>query len=485
VTLLRRALVLLAVVPVVLSALAEAGSKMRLGGYRKDYRNGYAIRVPQKWSRVPPKTWESLEVGNWYGTSQTRLRPQLLVVRIDRSPREEIPEELRPSHPRGAPKTVEGWLDVWLDRHGGHARVDYDKPLKIGGEQGRVWFCVTTDPAGELCMLLASVKKDGVEFGIVLCAHRADFDREREALYSVIHSFRFLRVRSEKDVDYDEAFETERVEARKAAEKARWLAEVKSRIDNVKEWGHYSTANYLVLFDRKVKAVDVKRVAVHIESIRRDVYSKLFPPTRPITAISVVRVCKDEEQYIAYGGSAGSAGYWSPKENELVFFFEDKDAIRVLYHEAFHQYIHHAFGELAPHIWFNEGHGDYFAGFEYRGRFVPGRFTWRRKPIRDAIAAGSTVPLAKFLRYTRAQYYSSPSLCYAQGWALIFYLRHTRKAGYRKILPTYFEALKRELGALRKKDHGAMRKALDKALEEAFEGIDLDKLEADWKRFRY
>ena len=40
----------------------------------------------------------------------------------------------------------------------------------------------------------------------------------------------------------------------------------------------------------------------------------------------------------------------------------NRDSLLVLYHEAFHQYIYYAVGEVAPHDWFNEGHGDYFSG---------------------------------------------------------------------------------------------------------------------------
>ena len=35
----------------------------------------------------------------------------------------------------------------------------------------------------------------------------------------------------------------------------------------------------------------------------------------------------------------------------------------MLYHEAFHQFIHYSAGELPPHSWYNEGHGDYFGSF--------------------------------------------------------------------------------------------------------------------------
>ena len=43
------------------------------------------------------------------------------------------------------------------------------------------------------------------------------------------------------------------------------------------------------------------------------------------------------------------------------------DTLAVLYHEAFHQFIFYSVGEVAPHSWFNEGHGDYFSGADVVG----------------------------------------------------------------------------------------------------------------------
>jgi len=70
-----------------------------------------------------------------------------------------------------------------------------------------------------------------------------------------------------------------------------------------------------------------------------------------------------------------------------------KDSLRVLYHEAFHQYIHYAVGDVAPHSWFNEGHGDYFAGHNYRGRkFKSDVFRWRTGIIANALPVVNISP---------------------------------------------------------------------------------------------
>jgi hypothetical protein len=229
----------------------------------------------------------------------------------------------------------------------------------------------------------------------------------------------------------------------------RWLEEIKRKVGP--GWAYLQTRNYLLVYDKVVKPDRVRLIAVQIEAIRKDVYEVLFPPDRPVTAISVVRVCKDKEQYSAYGGPGGSAGYWNSADQELVFYEDTqakKDALRVLNHEAFHQFIFYSVGSISPHDWFNEGHGDYFAGHNYNqsGRFVPKPFTWRTSEIKGAIGSKKYIPLKTFVRYSHQQYYG-PLIGqnYAQGWSLIWFLRQQRNPEWQNILPTYFSVLKTEV----------------------------------------
>ncbi|MFQ5845295.1 MAG: hypothetical protein ACE5JG_09950, partial [Planctomycetota bacterium] len=128
------------------------------------------------------------------------------------------------------------------------------------------------------------------------------------------------------------------------------------------------------------------------------------------------------------------------------------------YHEAFHQYIHYAVGDVAPHSWFNEGHGDYFAGHNYRShKFRAAPFRWRTGIIANAIAQKTYVPLLDFLKYTQGEYYSNPGLCYAQGWSLVYFLREVERRRIKKykkywgVLDRYFEAIKRNVKTVKDK----------------------------------
>lgn len=503
--------VLFAVLLALLAASAVApvaSAKTKPGRWHKDYRYGYAIVIPDDWSRVPPGTEETVEVGKWYGRAMGYVQPEMEVVRIDTRQTETtesggdddipLPEDLRKRFGlQDEPTSVKEWLDDMLDRYRMYpeavAKIEEAKDVRLDGENGRLYFATVSVQGESLQLLCAAVRKGDIDYGIFFQSEKDEFERSHErGFLACIKSFKFLEPKSEKDVDYDAAFDAENL-PKDEQEQQRWLAKVKEQIDNVKEWDYVTTRNYLILYDKEVDLRDVKKVAVQIEAIRRDVYEKLFPPDDPIKAISVVRICKDHDQYSAYGGPGGSAGYWNSAAKELVFYFEDRDAIRVLYHEAFHQYIYYAFGSFAPHDWFNEGHGDYFAGFEFKGRFVPGRFEWRRGIIKNAIATDTYIPLKDILHYTHEQYYGPQiSLCYAEGWSLVYFLRSTRNKEYRKILPTYFDVLKRELGGTKMdgapegfRDPAKTKEALDKALDEAFAGIDMDQLERDWKEFKY
>src|SRR4029077_3255363 len=72
---------------------------------------------------------------------------------------------------------------------------------------------------------------------------------------------------------------------------------------------------------------------------------------------SVVRVCKNHDQYMSYGAPQQTSGYFSPIEEELLVYDDKEDEGRdatwgTLNHEGFHQYIFSFFGNLAPHSWF-------------------------------------------------------------------------------------------------------------------------------------
>lgn len=278
----------------------------------------------------------------------------------------------------------------------------------------------------------------------------------------------------------------------------------------VRGWEADDTENYIFVYSTK----DQKLLGImkrELEAIREE-YEKLFPPTAPVTAVSTVRICKSRDEYFAYGGPQGSGGYWNSAEEELVFFDYDSldeagkkkkgtaNSRIVLYHEAFHQYVYYSTGELPPHSWFNEGTGDFFSGANITGGKVKGIGVnpWRIALIQRGIADGSVVDWDEILRFEQPDFYRPDrrSMCYAQAWSLIYFLRESKTAQkhpqWSRINQTYFDALKEaftdELAKLapeptREAKQEAGKAARARAVEVAFDGIDLRELDGAWRGF--
>ena len=274
-------------------------------------------------------------------------------------------------------------------------------------------------------------------------------------------------------------------------------------------WKADDTENYLVIYSTKDQPL-IRVIKSELETMRK-LYEELFPPAEPVTAVSAVRVCKDRDEYLQYGGSAGSGGYWNSRAKELVFYdYVDQDGERgtgradsriVLYHEAFHQYIYYSTGELPPHSWFNEGYGDYFSGSIISAKKVRkvGVNPWRIHRIQRAIENYEYQPWKEIIEFEQREYYRPDirGTNYAQGWSMVFFLRESKKARkhpvWSKILPTYFETLKEvynqklmELGDEAEnpeKRFEAGKEAREYAVEIAFSDVDFNALEEEWRSF--
>jgi len=219
---------------------------------------------------------------------------------------------------------------------------------------------------------------------------------------------------------------------------------------------------------------------------------------------SVVRVCKNQEQYIQYGGSPTAPGYWYDAAEELVLF-DDRagggrgDTWVVLNHEAFHQYIFYFYGNIAPHSWYNEGTGDFYSGYEYdkkRKRFELTENPWRIRNIQEMLRQGVAsrdkkdfgyAPLQELVRWSQSQYYDKPDGAnpfgipghknYAEGWSLIYFLRTGAQNKAKGWDPAWGSILDRYLETL------ATTGDLDKSVDAAFAGVDWGKLEESWKNY--
>ncbi|PIE24068.1 MAG: hypothetical protein CSA62_04475 [Planctomycetota bacterium] len=295
----------------------------------------------------------------------------------------------------------------------------------------------------------------------------------------------------------------------------------KVRREMSKGWKALDTEHFILVYDTRDKGL-VHRIARDIEAMRK-VYKEIFPPEHPIDAVSIVRICKNKTEYHQYGGPSGSGGFWHPGNEELVFFdydqeqrektqkerkkqrrrLTDKDSLLVLYHEAFHQFIHYSIGEFSPHDWFNEGFGDYFSGAvisKYKKTVkVIGPSPWRINLAKNQCEfRHGFVPLSRLLKAERGEFYhpARRGLYYAAAWSFIYFLRNSDKVAkhpkWSKLLMTYFESIKKHYKAeiakagkdpSLKAKHRASALARVAAVKDATAGIDLKKLESAWREY--
>jgi len=276
----------------------------------------------------------------------------------------------------------------------------------------------------------------------------------------------------------------------------------------VKGWNADDTENFILVYSTRDKSL-LRVIKSELEAIRKE-YVKLFPPAHEVSAISTVRICKDRDEYLKYGGSEYSGGYWSAGAEELVFYdYENVDKKMgsgkadtriVLYHEAFHQYVFYAVGEVAPHSWFNEGTGDYFSGARIKGGKVKaiGVNPWRVALIQQVLERGREESWEDILNYEQAEFYEPlrQATCYAQAWSMIYFLRKSREvekhAVWSRILDEYFEELKSSTEWERSKlpeeptaeqVAEANKSARGAALKRAFHNVDLYEIEQAWRAF--
>jgi hypothetical protein len=503
---------------VVAASLTVAVAAAPLGDVpSKEYRHKtykFSLKVFANWDEVPvepseakytaAKFFEPGNKGDWY-------RPELEVLRLDK--RENggqgpttgndpvDPNDLRKKieqayEEANRPKSV---FDLCFGRNKS-LKLDpesFKKTKSADGLEGKMWVVSigpggappkdakgkekekekAVDRANSQFAGLVAYEKEGVEYGIFLTGPDRRHDDFELALKTMAKSFLYFDEKA-KDVQSIKVLDGVNISAKRRSEIEKglvqgWAVEVSPK------------KNYVIVYNtKKDKNRPLARtLASRIEKIREQVYEVQFPPAQPVTAVSIVRVCADRNEYFAYGGPGGSAGYWNDRSEELVFYDAsprqdaDDDTLAVLYHEAFHQYIYYSVGNVAPHSWFNEGHGDYYAGSRYTpgsGKFRIGPFGWRIATVQAAIQQGPRTfnvvedpktgkahneytgtkgytPLRDLVAFTQGQYYSYPGVSYAQGWSLIYFLREgvpkkkewNEKWG--KILDKYFAALKREV----------------------------------------
>lgn len=462
---------------------------------------GVSLSLPEKWDGIPPQPGEVETVLKFAADSAKRGgydSYELAILKFDAEgggkaeravsttgdvPSPEVPaskaEWIRMAREERRSRSFEDW---YKRSRRSDAELPEPTKAKIGDVEAKIYLIegfVAEGPWNQ-SVVAGVIPTKGGEWAVIYQVptksvvnpkDKKSSTPERDLLYKSIKSFKLIP----KEKPADDAPEGEPA----------FIADIRKRVKRglPEGWKILPTPKrqYVVVHNipqEKAKQIQfAKDIVKHLEGIRA-VYEKLFPPKKQITAVSIVRVCQDREEYQQYGGPGGSAGYFSSADEELVIYDASKeggkkDSMSTLFHEAFHQYIHYAVGEFDPHSWFNEGYGDYFAGANPEKNYEIDVFGWRTGTVKNAVASGKYHKLKDLVKMSQQEYYSDPDTCYAQGWALVYFLNSKtakKNESWAGILQRYFDSMVADGSP-------------EKALEAAFRGVDIDALNTAYVEF--
>ena len=521
-----------------LGGVHQAQAPKKFEWFEDSVDMGFKIYRPEGWDLIPPQPHEKQMLAEfappftWYiNVGPDDILPLYgWLVAFDRRP----DEEGKPNKPRI--ETVEEWIKTKSAGATGWTKIEEKrfKGVKVPATKYLFEGPNSNGPNRPLVRLYAVVFSISEDLDVAMVFNgppKKKWSKWGKAFDKMAKSFKLVEV---ERLDAGDALGS-------ASPRAAKRLKLQDHVAKLPGWELYETENYFIVTNNDDKPF-VKEAMERMEAIRK-VYEKHYPPSKarrvknkpktpggqpgdgadpgdgdgegdedgedgdetppeddnrsvsvqadPLEASrsSVVRITATRNQYVDYGGPGNSAGYWSWVTEELVFYDDKANRGRdftwlVLNHEAFHQYIFYFYGNISPHSWYNEGTGDYYSGFDYRGKkFVEAKAQGRQRDVQQLIREDRYAPLKDFVRWDQQEYYGTNDLglsgmeCYAQGWSLIWFLRTGRKKGapnwdksWDKILDTYLATL-------------AESGDLDEAVDKAFEGVDWERFEASWKAY--
>ena len=279
----------------------------------------------------------------------------------------------------------------------------------------------------------------------------------KNLVYSSIKSTCFTRVAKKTETDTKKNLKNSNPDYEASKEK------VIRNIKNLKNWWGISSKDYFIITNYpKSSKKFIKQIKAELIS-SQNLYSRYYKRIVPLKEINVVRVFNDRESYVAYVGDdkKWTGGLWLPSKKELVISpntsvnekGNKNSQIRILRHEAFHQYIHFALDQIQTSVWFNEGSAIFFASIVKKGRTLKVKPSTYLKRLKNMIKKQKP-DITTLLKMDYEQFYSGNgskekvSENYALAWGIVYFLQKgaytvKRKTGrnYTKILKNYYKQL--------------------------------------------
>jgi hypothetical protein len=524
---------------IVLADSAEAQTAKVGKIYHKDEVRGFKFRYPYKWDSYPSKPeeeeygvigkFDGYEIPYKIGKYNSITRPDLRVFNFEANEVESVSgEEGRSGLKNRFGSNERGRWDIAevLDSmYEGFLRdFDTEKPLvdeskKIKGIEAhhRAWSGFT----GNYYLLF-----DTWTFRL----------QERDICLLYIlpleHKKKWMKVFEKSAKTFELIDTTERLRVAAGMSYAELMDAAEQEAARTEGWEVMPTKSRRFIIKTNVKdKLYVKAVIKRLE-YARNAFERDYPPGKPLTAVSIVRVCKDRDDFIGYSGysMAGAAGWFNPATTELVLFHgreQGKDyALGVMVHEAFHQYCHFLFDQSEAHRWFDEGQGDYYMGAKFNKNALKITTEMPRgleliPTLRKMVELDAIVPLEEHLYFSKPEWEERGYASYAQSWSIVYMLRQGMdgrvpksiwKKEYEHILHDYITTLhsgyleaykevrqemievaaengeevsQEELDAVNRFDLTRKRQAaiLKHANDNSWGQIDLEQFEQDWLKY--
>jgi len=248
--------------------------------------------------------------------------------------------------------------------------------------------------------------------------------------------------RTKKSADVAASSKFQRKTSRKTEERSSEFEEsralVANSILNMKNWWYVNTENYIFLSDLGVRHRVLVNDLQHDIEYLRAAYEQFIPPREAITAVSVIRIFAMPEEYVAYVGESHkwSGGLWMPNKKEMIIKPFDggrskqdqrANVKRVMYHEAFHQYIAYAMPGCRSSVWFNEGHAGFFENAEIAYDRLEIEEDKQKLPLLSKMMESGHVDVKRMLSMSYEEFYAGSDEQrqenYCLAWAMVYYLR--------------------------------------------------------------
>ena len=240
-------------------------------------------------------------------------------------------------------------------------------------------------------------------------------------------------------------------------------------------WSELNTKNYKIEYEAVIPVQTAQKIGGELEDILVQ-YQGLF--RFKSSKKMLVRFMDSENTYEQVGGDPRMAGFYNPGSGYLVIkqlpFY---DLIPIVYHEAFHQYLHSFVGDVQIPIWFNEGMAVYFEGMQRdeksKTRALSPKLIKRGKirMVKDAINTRTQIPLETLLKVTHEEFHDkeNEALYYSQTFAAMFYFMQLSRG---KAALNYMKELKKTGDP-----EAANTKLFGKKMK------NLKRIEASWKSY--